>query len=189
MALTATIHRIELEISDIDRSVYHSESLRVAQHPSEEPERLVARVLAYALFWHERLLFARDLADAEEPSLWRHDDQGVLATWVEVGSPTGKRLHRAAKVADEVVVVVYKGPDDGRTGLCRAVAGMKIHRADAIIVLALPAAVVAEVANKLVRSSSWTIIRAGDSLQIIVDDAVYAGTVRVSTLAETIAAG
>jgi uncharacterized protein YaeQ len=49
MALTATIYNFDVDLSDSDRGVYETVSLRVAQHPSESDEYLIARVLAYLL--------------------------------------------------------------------------------------------------------------------------------------------
>ena len=49
MALTATIYNFDIDLSDSDRGVYETLALRVAQHPSESDEYLIARVLAYLL--------------------------------------------------------------------------------------------------------------------------------------------
>lgn len=185
MALTATIFRVNLEITDIDRSVYRGEALRLALHPSEEAERLVARLLAYALLWEEGLAFGKDLADAEEPALWRWDDHGQLAHWIEVGTPTAKRLHIKSKAAPRLTVVVYKGQDDGREGLRRELArAERMHRPEAIEVLCLPGALVEQVAAALARSSAVTVIAHGDGLQVVVDDASFAGTLIRCSLAD-----
>ena len=184
MAQTATMFRIELELSDIDRGVYCTESLRVAQHPSEEIQRLVARMLAFALCWEERLAFARDLDDAEEPALWAHHDQGGIAHWIEVGTPKAKRLHIKSKLADKVTVVVYKGPDDGCEALSREISRSRIHQADAIDVLVLPGSLVSDIAGVLERSSSWVVICSDGVLQVIVDGQSFEGTPRRRSLAD-----
>ncbi len=184
MALTATIFRIELELSDIDRSVYRTESLRVAQHPSEETERLVARVLTFALCWEERLTFARDLADTEEPALWSQRDEGGVAHWIEVGTTKAKRLHIKSKLADKLTVAIYRGLDDGRDALRREVSRTRVHGAETIDVLVLPGALVADVAAAMDRSSAWVVIHSDDSLQVIVDGVPFEGTVRRTSLAD-----
>lgn len=185
MALSATIFRIELDVADVDRGVYLQEKLRLALHPSEEPERLVARLLAYALRWQEGLRFAKDLADVEEPALWRHDDLGQVAEWIEVGAPTARRLHIRSKSAPNLVVVVYKGPDDGRDALRRELAReARVHRAAEIEVLTLPGALVSAVADALGRSAAMTVIRTGDALQVLVDGAPFDGTLRFGSLAD-----
>lgn len=187
MALTATMYRIDLDLSDIDRGVYLQESLRVAQHPSEELPRVVARVLAYALCWTENLQFARDLADSETPALTRHDDTGALAQWIEVGAPAAKRLHRASKQGAEVTVVTFRGPDDGLDALRRNLLREHVHRAEAITTLALSASGVAAIADAMGRSSAWTVIRASDTLQVLVDGVPYDVELRLGTLDQLMA--
>lgn len=184
MAQTATMYRIELDLSDMDRGAYCSKSLRVAQHPSEEIERVVARVLAFALCWQERLAFARDIDDAEEPALWLHHDQGGVAHWIEVGAPKAKRLHMKSKLADKVTVVVYKGPDDGRDALGREVGRARIHRAEEIDVLALPRSLVGDIAAVLGRSSAWTVICSDGLVQVMVDEQSFEGTPRRCAVAD-----
>ena len=65
MALTATMHRFELDLSDVDRGVYQQLELRVAQHPSEAVRYMLARVIAYCLSWEEGIAFTRGLAAAD----------------------------------------------------------------------------------------------------------------------------
>ncbi|HET8708348.1 MAG TPA: YaeQ family protein, partial [Pseudomonadales bacterium] len=49
MALKATIYKAEVNIADMDRHYYQSHSLTIACHPSETMERMMVRVLAFAL--------------------------------------------------------------------------------------------------------------------------------------------
>lgn len=109
MALSATIRKVELQISDLDRNHYASHSLTLAQHPSETDERLVARVLAFVLYADERLAFGRGLSTEDEPDLWRRDYSGQIEQWIELGQPDESRLRKAAGRAREVVVVGYSG--------------------------------------------------------------------------------
>ncbi|MEY3012537.1 MAG: hypothetical protein RIT45_1272 [Pseudomonadota bacterium] len=183
MALTATIFRVELDVADVDRGVYLQEQHRLALHPSEEPERLVARLLAYTLLWEDGLVFAKDLNDVDEPALWRHDDLGQLAHWVEVGAPTARRLHIRSKASPRLSVVVYKGSDDGRDALRRELQREgRVHRADAIEVITLPGVMVSEIAEAMSRSSALTVIRTGDTLQVLVDGVSFDGTLREGSL-------
>ena len=62
MAPKATVHKAELQISDVDRHYYATHALTLAQHPSETAERVMVRLLAYAMFAHERLAFGRGLS-------------------------------------------------------------------------------------------------------------------------------
>lgn len=109
MAPNATIYRAELQVTDLDRHYYASHDLTLAQHPSETPQRLMARVLAFALHADERLAFGRGLSDEDEPALWQRDYGGEIERWIELGQPDEARLRKAAGRAREVVVVGYAG--------------------------------------------------------------------------------
>lgn len=107
MALNATIHKVDLQISDIDRHYYATHALTVARHPSETEERLMLRVLAFALNAHEMLSFGKGLSDGDEPDLWRKDLTGAIEQWIELGQPDEQRLRQAAGRAQDVRVYSY----------------------------------------------------------------------------------
>jgi uncharacterized protein YaeQ len=107
MALKATICKADLQIADIDRNYYAGHALTVARHPSETDERMMARLLAFALNAHEHLAFGKGLSDTVEPDLWQKDLTGAIAHWIEVGQPDEKRLLRACGRADRVTVYAY----------------------------------------------------------------------------------
>jgi uncharacterized protein YaeQ len=109
MALKATIVKAELQVSDLDRHYYATHNLTLAQHPSETDERLMVRLLAFALYAHERLEFGRGLSDEEEPALWLRDYTGDIELWIELGQPDESRLRKASGRAQQVVVVAYGG--------------------------------------------------------------------------------
>ncbi len=108
MALNATIFKATLQVADIDRSYYAEHALTVARHPSETEERMMVRVLAFALNAHERLAFGKGLADADEPDLWQKDLTGAVEHWIEVGQPDERRLLRACGRAERVTVYAYR---------------------------------------------------------------------------------
>jgi uncharacterized protein YaeQ len=107
MALKATICKAALQIADMDRNYYAGHALTVARHPSETDERMMARLLAFALNAHEHLEFGAGLSDTDEPGLWRKDLTGAIAHWIEVGQPDDKRVLRACGRADRVTVYAY----------------------------------------------------------------------------------
>lgn len=109
MATKATVYKAELEISDIDRSYYATHSFTLAQHPSENDRRLIARVIAFALFAHERLEFGRGLSNEEDPDLWQRDDTGNIESWIELGQPDESAIRRACGRAQQVILVNYSG--------------------------------------------------------------------------------
>lgn len=109
MALGATIYKIELHIADTGRHYYGSHTLTVARHPSETTDRLMVRLLAFALHATERLVFTKGISDANEPDIWSTDLTGLIDLWVEVGQPTDTRLMKACSRAQQVVVYCFGG--------------------------------------------------------------------------------
>ena len=109
MALKATIFRAELQVADTLRHHYGDHSLTLARHPSETDERMMVRLLAYALDADEALAFGRGLSAEREPDLWRHDLTGNIAHWIEVGLPDERDLRRACGRAARVTVYAYGG--------------------------------------------------------------------------------
>jgi uncharacterized protein YaeQ len=107
MALKATIFKASLQVSDIDRNYYGAHALTLARHPSETDERMMMRVLAFALNAHERLAFGKGLSDADEPDVWQKDLTGRILHWIDVGQPDDKRLLRASSRAERVTVYAY----------------------------------------------------------------------------------
>jgi uncharacterized protein YaeQ len=109
MAPKATVHKCQLQVSDMDRHYYAEHALTVAQHPSETDQRVMVRLLAYALHADERLVFGRGLSTDDEPDLWRHALDGRIEQWIDLGQPDEARIRRACGRADEVVVIGYSG--------------------------------------------------------------------------------
>ena len=125
MAIAATIYTLDIDLADSDRHVYETLALRVARHPSESGEYLVARVLAYAMEYAEGIEFSRGVSEPDEPAIVVRDLTGRIQSWIEIGSPDALRLHKAAKTAARVAVYTHKDP----VQLLRNLTGEKIHRA------------------------------------------------------------
>lgn len=109
MAVKATIFKVELQVSDMDRNYYETHVLTLAQHPSETEERLMARLLAFALNADAQLAFGKGISTDDEPDLWRRDLTGVIEQWIEVGQPDEQRLRKACGRATEVLVYCFSG--------------------------------------------------------------------------------
>lgn len=107
MAIKPTVFKAELEIADLSRSYYGSHSLTLARHSSETDERMMVRLLAFALHAHEQLRFTEGLANAEEPAVWQKDLTGALELWIDLGHPEEKRLLKACGRSQQVVVYAY----------------------------------------------------------------------------------
>ena len=138
MALSATIYNFDVELADADRGVYESLALRVARHPSESEEYLVARVLAYLLEYTEGIEFSRGVSDPEDPAIAVRDLSGAIRTWIDIGTPAAARLHKASKAVGRVVVYTHKDP----ALLLKQLAGATIHRPEALELYAIDRALV-----------------------------------------------
>lgn len=109
MAQNATIHKVELSISDMDRHYYETHKLTVAKHPSETDERLMVRILAFAINAHEHLEMTKGLSTDSEPDIWQKSLSGELDVWVALGLPTEKVMRQSCGKADKVIVYPYGG--------------------------------------------------------------------------------
>lgn len=107
MALRASIYKAELTIADTDRGYYADHALTLARHPSETEERLMVRLLAFALNAGPSLAFGRGLSTEDEADLWSHDATGVLDLWIDVGLPEERWLRKACGRARRVQVLAY----------------------------------------------------------------------------------
>ena len=109
MALTATIFKATLQISDLDRPHFGEHALTLARHPSETDERMMVRLLAFALHADERLSFTKGLCAEDEPDLWQKGLAGEIELWIDVGLPDERRVRKACSRARQVCLYVYGG--------------------------------------------------------------------------------
>lgn len=173
MALTATIHNFDIELADADRHVYESLALRVARHPSESEEHLVARVLAYLLEYAGGIGFSRGVSEPDDPAIAVRDRTGAIRTWIDIGTPDAARLHKASKASPRVVVYTHKDPAQFLKGL----AGERIHRAEALEIYALDRTLIRELVARLDRRVEWTVSIAGRELYVSVGSETLTGPV------------
>jgi len=140
MALKATIFKADLQIADLDRNHYSDHALTLARHPSETDERMMVRLLAFALNAalhtnEENLSFGRGLSADDEPDLWAKDLTGAIRTWIDVGLPDEKVVRRACGRADKVLIYCYGGSAAQRWWQA---SGAKLDRSDNLAVIDLP---------------------------------------------------
>ena len=109
MAQNATIHKVELSVSDMDCHYYETHKLTVAKHPSETDERLMVRLLAFALNAHEHLEMTKGLSTDDEPDIWQKSLSGELDVWVALGLPSEKVVRQSCAKAGKVIVYSYGG--------------------------------------------------------------------------------
>ncbi|WP_378948401.1 YaeQ family protein [Paracoccus sp. R86501] len=109
MAQKSTIYKVELSVSDMDRHYYETHKLTIAKHPSETDERLMVRILAFALNAHEHLEMTKGLSTDDEPDVWQKSLSGEIELWVALGLPTEKAIRQSCSKADKVIIYPYGG--------------------------------------------------------------------------------
>jgi len=149
MALNSTIHKAELQVSNLDRQIYETRSFTVAQHPSETDLRMMVRLLVYALNINEGLQFTKGISTDEEPDLWIKSLTGDIDLWIELGQPTKKRIKKACNQAKEVKVYTYSG--HGAEIWWRQMS-QKVTNLGNLTVIDLPTKQIAPLVNNLSRS-------------------------------------
>jgi uncharacterized protein YaeQ len=82
----------------------------VARHASETDERVMVRLLAFALYASDALAFGKGISTDDEPTLWEKDLTGAIERWIEVGQPDERDIRKASGRARHVVVVTYGRP-------------------------------------------------------------------------------
>jgi uncharacterized protein YaeQ len=166
MALSATMYHLQIELSDVDRGVYESLDLRLARHPSETMRYLLARVLGYCLCHQEGIAFSKGLSTNEEPAVWVKDLQGNLRAWIEVGTPSAERLHKASKACSRVVVFTHNDPEL----LKKSARAKAIHRAAEIEIYALDPAFLDALDALTDRNAKWVVVHTEATLYVTVGE-------------------
>jgi uncharacterized protein YaeQ len=173
MALGATVYNFDIDLADSDRQVYESLALRMARHPSESEEYLLARLLAYALEFTEGIEFSRGLCDPGEPAIAVRDLTGRLQTWIDIGTPDADRLHKASKSTPRVAVYTQKDV----TQWLRTLAGARIHRAEALELYAIDRSLIAALAARLERRMAFGLSVAGRELYVSIGSDTLTGPI------------
>jgi uncharacterized protein YaeQ len=180
MALAATIRHLLVTLSDVDRGVYESLDLRVAQHPSESGRYLVTRTLAYCLSYEEGIAFSKGgVSQADEPPVLVRDRTGVLLAWIDVGVPSAERLHKAAKAAQRVAVYTHADPGQLR----REALARPIHRAEDIEVVRFEPSFIDALEARIGKKANLEIARSDGRVYVTIDGQVIEGEVASTRLA------
>jgi len=176
MAAGATVYTFAIELSDADRNVYQSLELRVARHPSETPQFMLARVLAYCLEYQDGIVLTAGIAAVDEPTVLVRDLTGRLTAWIEVGAPDAERLHRGSKQAQRCVVYTHRDP----APLLEQLAGQKIHRASEIPVYSFERQFMDEASGALGRRANLSLSVTGRHLYLDVDGRQFISAIEES---------
>jgi uncharacterized protein YaeQ len=178
VALSATVYVFTVRVADADRGLYETLELRLARHPSESAEYLIARLLAYCLEYTEGIVFSRGLSDPDEPAIAVYDLTGALQTWIDIGVPEAARLHKASKSALRVVVYVHR---EAESWLAR-LAGEHIHRAEALEIRLFDRDLIAALAARLERRMEFDLSVSERTLYVSFADETLSSTLELRRL-------
>jgi uncharacterized protein YaeQ len=164
MAQRSTVHRVQIQLSDTDRQVYQDLNMSVARADSETPQRLVARLLAYCLCWDPDLTFTGGVGSGDEPDVWLREPGGRIKLWIEVGAPDPKRLVKAARHCDRVLLFAYgrrpQGWQSEHLPLLQSLPN--------ITAIAFDDGLLEELVRRVDRTMSWGLTVAGGTLYVAV---------------------
>jgi uncharacterized protein YaeQ len=177
LALTATLYNFDVELADNDRGVYESLALRVARHPSESEEHLLARLLAYLLEYTDGIAFSRGVSDPDEPAIAVRDLTGAIRSWIDIGTPDAARLHKASKAAARVAVYTHKDPAQ----FLRQLGGEKIHREKALELYAIDRRLIGDLVARLERRVAFSLSITDRELYLSIGDDNLTGHVTALT--------
>ncbi len=149
MALKATIFKTEIQVTDMDRNHYQDYSFTIARHPSETDERMMARLLAFAMHAEEALAFTKGLSTDDEPDLWQKSLSGEIELWIDLGQPDEKRIRRACGKARQVIIFCY---DHRSAQVWWQQIKTKLTRFNNLTVASLPAGISSSMANMATRN-------------------------------------
>lgn len=177
MALPSTIYKAAIQLSDIDRGVYESLQATVAKHPSETDERLVARLLAWAIFNEPELAFTKGLCVADEPDIWVKGPDGRVRLWVEVGLPEADRIIKASRHAERVALLACgRALSNWNQQHLPRVAGLPN-----LTVVSLDQTFINTLAGRLERSIAWSMTITEGMVYLEVDGVTHETAIQVRT--------
>lgn len=178
MAPNATVHHFEIALSDVDRGVYEALDLRVARHPSETMRWLLLRTIAYCLSFEDGIAFSKGgLSASDDPPLEIRDPTGLLVAWIDVGSPSAERLHRASKAARRVAVFT-----SDLAAVRREAAARPIHRADDIEVFVVASPLLDALERVVGKRAKFDLLRTEGAIYVTIDGATLEGTIERAAL-------
>lgn len=177
MALPSTIYRTNLQISDIDRGIYETLQTTVARHPSETEERLVARLLAMAIFYEPDLTFTKGISATDEPDIWVVGPDGKTLLWIEVGLPEADRIIKAGRHSEKVALLAC--------GKALPVWEQQhLHKLEKIrnlTVVSVDQSFISTLASGLVRSINWSITITEGALYLTSSENTYETAILIKT--------
>ena len=171
MALTSTLYRFSIDLSDVERNLYQTLEFRAAMHPSESTAFFITRVLAYCLNYRDGLEFSPGISAPDDPALFVRGLTGGLDLWIDIGNPTAKRIHKASKSAKEVLIYTHKDPQM----LAKELIEEKVHRLEEIGLYSLDRRFLESIGSLLERDNHWEITRNEGELYVGIGKETFPG--------------
>lgn len=173
MAIGSTMHVLEVELSDVDRGVYESFTMRVARHPSETDAFMMTRILAYCLEYEAGILFGGGVSTADEPAVLVRDLTGAMTAWIEVGAPDAARVHAGSKLAHRAAVYTHRDPEK----VLALWTGKTIHRAEQLVLHSFDSGFVDAAVAALGRRSALTVSVTEGELYLVLNGTALSSSV------------
>jgi len=179
MAAQATMHHVEVALSDVDRGVYEALDLRVAQHPSESMRYMLTRTLGYCLSYEEGIAFSKGgLSSTDEAPISVKDPTGILLAWIDIGSPSAERLHKASKAARRVAIFTHADMNQLR----KEAATKAIHKIEAIEVWRFEPKFLDAIEAKMERNTKMELTRNDGQLYVAIGGETIEASLAVTSL-------
>ena len=172
MALTSTLYRFTVDLSDVDRNLYQTLEFRAAMHPSESLPFFVTRILAYCLNFRDGLEFSGGISTPDEPAMRVMGRTGNVDLWIDIGNPTAKRIHKASKSAGKVLIYTHK---DARM-LVEDFKTEKVHNLEGVGIYSLEPRFLNALGETLNRDNRWELTRNDGQLYVGVGKETFEGT-------------
>jgi uncharacterized protein YaeQ len=161
------LYRFTIELSNIDTGIYETLDFRVSQHPSEIASYLLTRVLAYTLSYQEGLEFSTGgLSDPEAPALQLFGKHNAIDLWIEVGNPSSRKLHKASKIARQVLIYTYKNAEV----LIADIKANDVHRAQDLKIFAFEEKFIGALEKYLEKNNRWSLVIQQNQLSLSIKD-------------------
>jgi uncharacterized protein YaeQ len=180
MALTATMYRFAIQLSDVDRNLYETFDLHIARQPSETAEYMLTRVLAYCLEYTDGIALTEGVASGDEPAVVVRDLTGRITAWIEVGAPDADRLHRGSKIAGRAAIYTHRDP----SMVLAQLEGKKIQRAEEIPIYSFGRGFIETVTADLPRRASLALTVTERQLYLDVDAQSFSTTIEARPVSD-----
>lgn len=157
MSFVDGFYSFNLEINNIDQSMYTVARLKTPKHPYESHEHLFIRTIALAHAYEDGLEFSEGLYQPNQPTIWRKNIIGDLLTWVEVGLPPKKRLLQAIRQNTTSMFRVYFYEALQPEEFCSYLRGSKSNWIQSIQFFQVTSPAVADLVDQLQSHNNWAI--------------------------------